>query len=169
MFPQSFVFLFVFLVVFYDSEAQKVDIDRYQVYHQKLTWRDAAKFCKARDSKLAEILTYEQQKDLRTYIRQHHFLPKDTESGYWLGGRLKDRFWRWDATGENPRAINHFMAGWHYGEPDRKFKDDVPQECMELQYRADSEFTQALSWNDIWCDELRNVICESWNHNPAPN
>ncbi|XP_026804263.1 hepatic lectin-like [Rhopalosiphum maidis] len=117
----------------------------------KADWYQSMTFCTYHGMQLASITTEQEHKDVVTQLEDFGY---GKDSHFWTSGNdlsVEGRF-VWSGNGQN---FGRFTK-WLEGEPNNTKVDDKDEDCVEYWYKGDEGF----KWNDQFCTNQANFICE---------
>ncbi|XP_053114487.1 C-type lectin domain family 4 member F-like isoform X2 [Hemicordylus capensis] len=116
--------------------------NRYYISKGEKTWYDAEKFCMAKDSHLASVLSEKEQRFITSQLKRPAWigLTDENEEGMWEwtdGSQFTTQYW---SAGE-PSKSEHYEGG--------------EEDCTSIVPSA-----TGYNWNDADCHKLNGWVCK---------
>ncbi|KAH0548845.1 hypothetical protein KQX54_003197 [Cotesia glomerata] len=132
------------------SKWVQINRNTFTLYHGKVTWQEAAIYCRTQGSRLAVIKNL-----IVTHILSNSMTKTrpDFES-VWIGAYFNDGNWIWLSTGSilNSLTDESGYPPWRYGRP------EANSGCLLLDRHMEKNST----FLEVSCDHKRSFICEEY-------
>ncbi|XP_015587299.1 uncharacterized protein LOC107264003 isoform X2 [Cephus cinctus] len=127
-----------------------VNKNTYSLYHARVTWHEAAGFCRSQGMRLAVV---KNPSVIDILTKSMTKARPDFETA-WIGAHFSYGQWVWMATGAILNSITDDSGypPWRFGRPQRN------EGCLLL----DRHIEKSISFVETSCDRKRDFICEEY-------